>query len=78
MNAREVNTLNIVGGRVIDPTTDADGRLVDIHVVDGRIAVIVEAGGALPSADSVLDASNAVVSPGFVDLHTHLREPGRE
>ena len=70
--------MNIVGGRIIDSTTDSSGRLADIHIVDGRIAMVVEAGANLPNADMVLDAVGAVVTPGFVDLHTHLREPGRE
>ncbi|NCZ70437.1 MAG: dihydroorotase [Actinobacteria bacterium] len=59
-------------------TTDSSGRLADVHIVDGRIAMVVEAGANLPNADMVLDAVGAVVTPGFVDLHTHLREPGRE
>jgi len=74
----ETNIVNIVGGRIVDSTTDANGRSGDIHIVDGRIAMVVAPGGKLPAAATVLDASNAVVSPGFVDLHTHLREPGRE
>lgn len=71
-----MSTLNIIGGRIIDRTTD--GRLADIHVVDGKVAMVVEAGSRLPDSDSMLDATDAVVAPGFVDLHTHLREPGRE
>ncbi len=78
MNGRDTNTVNIVGGRIVDSTTDANGRRADVHIVDGRIALVVEPGTDLPGAATVLDASNAVVSPGFVDLHTHLREPGRE
>ncbi|NDE79810.1 MAG: dihydroorotase [Actinobacteria bacterium] len=70
--------MNIVGGRIIDSTTDSSGRLADVHIVDGRIAMVVDAGANLPNADIVLDAVGAVVTPGFVDLHTHLREPGRE
>ena len=70
--------MNIVGGRIIDSTTDSSGRLADVHIVDGRIAMVVDAGANLPNADMVLDAVGAVVTPGFVDLHTHLREPGRE
>ena len=73
-----MTSLNIVGGRVIDATTPREGRRADVHVVDGRIAMVVDAGGTLPAAATVLDASDAVVCPGFVDLHTHLREPGRE
>ena len=78
MNGRDTNTVNIVGGRIVDSTTDVNGRRADVHIVDGRIALVVEPGTDLPGAATVLDASNAVVSPGFVDLHTHLREPGRE
>ena len=70
--------MNIVGGRIIDSTTESSGRLADVHIVDGRIAMVVDAGANLPNADIVLDAVGAVVTPGFVDLHTHLREPGRE
>ena len=70
--------MNIVGGRIIDSTTDSSGRLADVHIVDGRIAMVLEAGANLPNADIALDAVGAVVTPGFVDLHTHLREPGRE
>jgi dihydroorotase len=70
--------MNLVGGRIIDSTTDSSGRLADVHIVDGRIAMVLEAGANLPNADIVLDAVGAVVTPGFVDLHTHLREPGRE
>ncbi len=60
------------GGRIID----ADGeRALDVELGDdGRIAAV---GGGL-SGDLELDASGCVVSPGFVDLHAHLREPGQE
>ena len=78
MNTLDHGTMNIVGGRIIDSTTDSSGRLADVHIVDGRIAMVLEAGANLPNADIVLDAVGAVVTPGFVDLHTHLREPGRE
>jgi dihydroorotase len=78
VNNHEPSTLNIVGGRIVDSTTSSTGRLADIHVVDGRIAMIVEPGDQLPAAATVLDAADSVVAPGFVDLHTHLREPGRE
>ena len=50
------------------------GRPTDVLVDDGVIAQI----GANLSADDTLDAAGLVLLPGFVDLHTHLREPGRE
>lgn len=48
----------------------------DLLIEDGRIVDICEAGSA--AADMVLNAAECVVMPGLVDLHTHLREPGRE
>jgi len=75
---REEQTINIRGGRILDETTDAKGRLADVHISGGVIAEVVEPGSKLPKADIDLNASGCVVSPGFVDLHVHLREPGRE
>ncbi len=64
-------TLVIKGGRIID----RDGeRVVDVVIDNGVIAEV----GTNLSGDRTLDAIGCIVSPGFVDLHTHLREPGRE
>ena len=63
--------LVISGGTVVDQQGE---RRADVAVVDGRI---VEVGTGL-TGDTVLDATGCIVSPGFVDLHTHLREPGKE
>ena len=54
----------------------ANGQLADIVIVDGLIAEV----GANLSLDGSqeVDAKNCVVIPGLVDLHTHLREPGKE
>ena len=50
--------------------------VVDVRLVDGRIA---EIGRDLPAGDSaVVEGGAGVLLPGLVDLHTHLREPGRE
>lgn len=58
-----------------------EGDQVDVLVEDGQIAQI-GAGLAVPRASAaditVIDAPGQVLLPGFVDLHTHLREPGRE
>ncbi|WP_433869396.1 dihydroorotase [Saccharopolyspora sp. CA-218241] len=53
-----------------------EGEPVDVLVVDGTIAEVGAAPGT--EADEVVAGGGAVLLPGFVDLHTHLREPGRE
>jgi len=68
----------IAGGRVIDPANRRDAVL-NLLIEDGRIAEVASPGvQPAPSADRVLDARGKVVCPGFVDLHVHMREPGRE
>lgn len=54
-----------------------DGTTSDIQIADG---VITAVGKSLPkqTADQVIDFKGSVVLPGLVDLHTHLREPGKE
>lgn len=64
-------TLVIKGGTIVDSTGE---RVADVVIGNG---VVKEIGKNL-SGDSTLDASGCIVSPGFVDLHTHMREPGRE
>ncbi|ETW24301.1 dihydroorotase [Mycobacterium gastri] len=54
-----------------------EGERVDVLVDDGQIADI-GAGLAIPDRADVFDATGQVLLPGLVDLHTHLREPGRE
>lgn len=72
-------SLVVRGGRVIDASsTDDLGRVVDLRIDEGIVTHVVEPDAELPAADRVLDAAGCVVSPGFVDLHVHLREPGRE
>jgi dihydroorotase len=62
------------GGTVVDETGE---RRADVVVRDGRI-VAVEESIEVPSGATVLDAGGCFVSPGLVDLHAHLREPGGE
>jgi dihydroorotase len=65
----------IRGGRIVDPATKRD-EIADVLVEDGRIAAVeprITASGARE-----IDARGLVVAPGFVDLHTHLRDPGLE
>lgn len=64
----------ISGGRIVDQNGE---RTADVRLDGDRIA---EVGVELTPGpdDDVIDAGGLVVSPGFVDLHVHLREPGKE
>jgi dihydroorotase len=67
-------TVLIQNGRVIDPSQRLDSK-VDILIEDGKIS---EVGKKLRPTAEIIDATGLVVVPGFIDLHTHLREPGQE
>lgn len=67
--------LLLKGGRVVDPASDTDAQL-DVLIEDGRVRAIdrgIESGDA-----ETIDLRGAVVCPGFLDIHVHLREPGQE
>ena len=73
-----MNKLAITGGRVIDPAQGID-RVADVLISDGRIEKITERSISITYENyEQIDAAGLIVSPGFVDLHTHLREPGQE
>ena len=69
----------ITGGRVIDPANGLDGR-ADVLINDGKIVAVGErVGNETPGEDvQTIPADGMVVSPGFIDVHAHLREPGFE
>jgi len=67
-------SLLIKGGRVIDPANAID-KVCDLWIEDGRIAGIGAFDGV---AESTIDATGKTVSPGLIDMHVHLREPGQE
>ncbi len=69
----------IAGGRVIDPAQNLDG-LYDV-VLDGKVVEKIvphKRGRPARSRGRVIDASGCVVTPGLIDMHVHLREPGYE
>ncbi len=68
-----MSELLIKNGRVIDPASGRD-ETADVLIRGGVVAAV---GQAIRAAGAeVLDASGLVVAPGFIDMHTHLREPG--
>jgi dihydroorotase len=64
----------IRGGRVIDPASGLDD-MRDVLIEDG---VIAEVAASITADAREIDAHSLVVAPGFVDVHTHLRDPGLE
>ncbi len=74
------NPLCLRGGRIVDPARGID-RVQDLWIENGKIAGLGEdAPAALRNRKDVeiVDVKGAVVAPGLVDIHVHLREPGQE
>ena len=74
-----MDSLLLKGGRIIDPSQNIDA-VGDILIEDG---VVTDGGKPLGDVRrdgglDVIDCSGRIVSPGFIDVHCHLREPGRE
>jgi dihydroorotase len=67
--------LLITNARVVDPSQSLDATL-DILIEDGTVARVDRRIKA--SNVETIDAAGLVATPGFIDLHTHLREPGQE
>ena len=69
------SVLHIRHGRVIDASQNLDA-VTDLWLAAGRVAGF----GPQPhlTATEVIDATGMIVSPGLIDMHVHLREPGRE
>jgi dihydroorotase len=66
-------TLVIKNGRILDPASGRD-EVADLLIEDGKVAKI----GKALSGDESIDATGKLVTPGLIDMHVHLREPGRE
>lgn len=69
-------SLLLRGGRILDPASGRD-EVGDLLLVDGAVAA-VGGGFGVPDGAEVIEVGGQVVTPGWIDLHTHLREPGFE
>lgn len=69
-------SLLIKNGRLLDPASSID-TVTDILIENGKIKEIAP-GIGIGDSHEVIDASGLLVSPGFIDIHVHLREPGQE
>ncbi len=67
--------LLIKGGRVVDPSQKLDA-VMDVLLEDGLVKEVAKE--IKTKVDETFDAKGLVVAPGFIDVHTHLREPGLE
>jgi dihydroorotase len=65
----------IKGGRVLDPAQGMDD-ILDLLIEDGRISKIAK--DIKVSEAQLIDAKDQLVTPGLVDIHVHLRDPGYE
>ncbi|HVX11844.1 MAG TPA: dihydroorotase [Pirellulales bacterium] len=69
-----MESILIKSGRVIDPSQQLD-RVTNVLLRDGRVAAYDASDNG---QDVTIDASGKIVAPGLIDMHVHLREPGRE
>jgi dihydroorotase len=69
--------LLIKGARVVDPAKRIDKKL-DILIENGKISKLAPKISLKKSNVKIIEAAGKVVTPGIIDMHTHLREPGRE
>lgn len=69
-------SLLIHGGRIVDPSQDLDGPY-DLLIEDGAVARI-DGKIEKPEGAETIDATGLVVTPGLIDIHVHLRQPGQE
>jgi dihydroorotase len=67
----------LTGGRIVDPSQNLD-EIGDVVIAGTKIDAVGRVGETSDENVDRIDCSGLVVSPGFIDVHCHLREPGRE
>jgi len=65
----------VKNGRIIDPANNIDG-ILDILIENSKISKVAK--NIKNGAEKIIDATNKIIIPGLVDMHVHLRQPGRE
>lgn len=70
-----MESLLIQRGRVVDPVSGIDHEM-DVLLRDGRVAAVAAPGTLRGQAKQTLNVRGAIVAPGLIDMHVHLREPG--
>jgi dihydroorotase len=70
-----MNSVLIRNGHIIDPANNVD-EVGDVLIVNGKIAKV--GGNLAENASDIIDATELTVTPGLIDMHVHLREPGFE
>ncbi len=71
------NNLILAGGKIVDPATGYFGPAA-VYLENGQIAKIEKRPKEKPSGKNVLKLDGMIICPGLIDMHVHLREPGRE
>jgi dihydroorotase len=76
--ARENKSASLLvrGGHLIDPVAKIDA-LMDVLLRDGQVVEVAPPNKIRGDGDEKFDARGLIVAPGFIDLHSHLREPGQ-
>ncbi len=75
--SKKTQPILLINGRLIDPINNLDG-IYHLLIEDGKIKSISEQIPAFSSDFQTIDVRNKWVVPGLMDMHVHLREPGRE
>ncbi len=71
------NKLVLTGGKIVDPACGYFGP-ANVFISDGKIEKVDKRSKSKPTGGKVIDLKGMIVCPGFIDMHVHLREPGRE